>query len=959
MAVVFVVGICLALWGLSVEAQGSGGKDWGQATVEENVYGSVPERACQVSGIGSRISMLAVLITALLLIGVVSDRGKCRVLTLLLIISVFLAGVLRTVELAGSRQEILEQLSDGEMVTASGTIVRKEQKKDQLICELEEVILLPKQKRTILNSGAVRVSLPASEIYPIGTILFLSGQLHYFHEATNEGEFDQRQFYQSQGIWFQFYEPEVIRASAQDESGQEGQGKHPEVEEVSRTVPQKHPEVEEVSRTVEETQPEVDSVRILEEELDSRSVQSWTGCLWLRFRDMDFQLQEWLYGIRVHLTGVMEELMVEENAGVLAGMLMGDRNRIDAETKLAYRNAGISHLYAISALHISIFAMSLYRLLRGRGVSFWHAAVCSIGMIRLYALMTGNSLSTRRSVAMFAIMTIGMAAGRSYDLLNALGFWVVLSLWENPFLLEYSGFVFSVTAVMGIGVTVRILQMEERKTSPGSNPGTRVRIRGLRWKQAEGAERQAGKRAADKPGNRVRGMQAEEIKKGLQKSMIAGIGLQLTTMPVVACYYYEIPTYAVFLNLLLIPAMTLVLVSGAAGVCAGSFWLPIGKLLIFPADLLLSVYRRLCDLSLALPCSQIVVGKPGLLKLILYYGGLGTILYGIYRRKLRMQSVEENPLLLIQKLAAVAGLLGLVLFLYHPPALQEEVDILDVGQGLGIYFAVEDGHTFFIDGGSTNKSQVGTYQILPFLKSKGIRRIDFWCISHADQDHMNGAIEVFEAGYPVDRLILAEAMPKDEAYRSLVQAAKSNGTEILTMRAGDSLVMGEEKLECLFPPSGETLSAAQDAEPLSGEPLSAAQGTEPLPGETLSAAQGADQEDGKNTADRNKLCLTLLLRTSAYTCLFPGDLSAEEERILLEEGNLPEVDLYVAAHHGSRYSNSRAFLEALCPKTAVVSCSRTNRYGHPGAEAVENMEAAGAKIYYTMESGQLSYTGSR
>ena len=68
---------------------------------------------------------------------------------------------------------------------------------------------------------------------------------------------------------------------------------------------------------------------------------------------------------------------------------------------------------------------------------------------------------------------------------------------------------------------------------------------------------------------------------------------------------------------------------------------------------------------------------------------------------------------------------------------------------------------------------------------------------------------------------------------------------------------------------------------------------------------------------------------------------------------MTQIDFYKAAHHGSRYSNSTGFLEALAPEIALVSCSRTNRYGHPSKEAVGHMQQAGSQVYYTMESGRL------
>ena len=87
---------------------------------------------------------------------------------------------------------------------------------------------------------------------------------------------------------------------------------------------------------------------------------------------------------------------------------------------------------------------------------------------------------------------------------------------------------------------------------------------------------------------------------------------------------------------------------------------------------------------------------------------------------------------------------------------------------------------------------------------------------------------------------------------------------------------------------------------------------------------------------------------------FAGDISAETEQVLLNKGVLDDVWLYKASHHGSKYSNSLELLEVLQPEVAVVSCSKRNRYGHPGKEAIENMETIGCEVFYTMNDGQVT-----
>ncbi len=263
--------------------------------------------------------------------------------------------------------------------------------------------------------------------------------------------------------------------------------------------------------------------------------------------------------------------------------------------------------------------------------------------------------------------------------------------------------------------------------------------------------------------------------------------------------------------------------------------------------------------------------------------------------------------------ALTFALLTSVLFLILAvrPAERAEVDFLDVGQGDGIYLCTSDGTNVFIDGGSSDVSGVGTYRILPFLKYRGIRKIDYWFVSHSDMDHVSGLKELLTDGYPVGNLVLAQAAADEEKTAALAELAAASGTAVCYMQTADSLVTESASIQCLAPAA-----------------------------------------DDKNE-DVNELSLVLLLEDGDFRGIFTGDISAEAERRLLADQGPGAVDLYKAAHHGSKHSNSFEFLQELKPETAVVSCGAGNRYGHPGEEALCNMEEAGAKVYLTMEGGRI------
>lgn len=258
-----------------------------------------------------------------------------------------------------------------------------------------------------------------------------------------------------------------------------------------------------------------------------------------------------------------------------------------------------------------------------------------------------------------------------------------------------------------------------------------------------------------------------------------------------------------------------------------------------------------------------------------------------------------------------AGLL-LLFFLFLNPQEGFEMDILDVGQGDGSFIKTADGFTVFVDGGSSDVKKVGEYRILPFLKSKGIKNVDYWFVSHTDKDHISGLKEILELGYPIRYLVFSKEMNPDEAYMELAALAHKQGTKILSLKAGDTLHLSDAAIRAVFPDSAQE--------------------------------------------DKNAGSLVLLYEEGEFSGIFTGDIGIAEEKKILALCNTGHVDFYKAAHHGSKKSNSAEFLSHLSPTVSAVSCGLKNSYGHPGKEAVEHMEEAGSTVFYTMYGGQVKLT---
>ena len=243
-----------------------------------------------------------------------------------------------------------------------------------------------------------------------------------------------------------------------------------------------------------------------------------------------------------------------------------------------------------------------------------------------------------------------------------------------------------------------------------------------------------------------------------------------------------------------------------------------------------------------------------------------------------------------------------------------EITMLDVGQGDSFVIQSPDGTTFLLDGGSTSESEVGNYRILPFLKARGIRNVDYVMISHADQDHVSGLKELAEeSGVEGDVRIGCAVLPavaeKDDNYLELEQVFQEAGIPLQYMGAGDRLSGEKVSLTCLWPE--RTLSLG----------------------------------------DRNELSMVLLLEYGEFQMLFTGDIGEYAERRIIRTEALLDVEILKVAHHGSRYSSCDEFLQYIRPEAGLISCSASNTYGHPGEETLHRLADAGCRVFITKDSG--------
>ncbi len=611
-------------------------------------------------------------------------------------------------------------------------------------------------------------------------------------------------------------------------------------------------------------------------------------------------LKESLYQIKQKSAAILEYYYTSVEEGIMKTVLLGDKDGLDEEVEAQYKRNGIIHIMAISGLHISMLGVGMYKLLGKLHLPRFVCAAVGISFICCYGFMTGMSASTMRAIIMFVMKLLADIIGRTYDMLTALSFAAILILCEQPLYVRHCGFLLSFGAILGIAGVGPILK------------DVLCRKRKKRF--------------------------------SLLEKVLPGISIFLVCFPIQIYYYFQYPIYSLFLNLLIVPLLTVVMCSGLAVVACGwlcsfgfcvsvfDFFAKIGAVF---GHVVLNVYSLACEGAERLPGAVIITGQPSGWQIGAYYCFLLVFLVLLrsreavfdWRRGWRVKRERErggvrhiNRENVAKKIyvcnACLLPIIGLCILLLRVHS-GMAVTFLDVGQGDCIYMRSETGNHYLIDGGSTSESLVGEYRITPFLKSQGVGVLEAVFLSHADADHCSGVLELLQ-NKEADRIRIKKiVLPIGGiGFEELLQLAKEREIPVQYVQAGDVICDGNMRMQCLNP-SGVAVA----------------------------------------TGEKNEQSEVFYVTYRDFSMLLTGDVTGQPENAVRQQLEQLTggggITVLKVAHHGSRYSTNEHFLEVAGPTLSVISCGAGNSYGHPHEEVLERLEEAGSIIMTTPECGAV------
>ena len=619
-----------------------------------------------------------------------------------------------------------------------------------------------------------------------------------------------------------------------------------------------------------------------------------------------------LFTLKQSLGNRIDALFPEETAGFLKSLFLGERSGITLSEKNLYQSAGISHILAISGLHLSLLGGFFYRLLRKTKLSSLLSSLITSFFLFSYFLFTGSSHSAFRALFMLFLRFAAIQLGKGKDLLSQLSFALLFLLWLNPLSL------YSIGMQCSFFTLFVFFLLEER-------PGKAVR------KKKEKALSKICKKHAlgfSKHPSLLLKFPAylsqlipcllSTLPHRLQGSFL----FYLALLPLFSLTQFSFPLYAPLLNLLLLPLLPFFFLLGAVSIFLS--YLPeqdflLLRLLSFSSRFLLNLlfqsFHLFMEKSLTLPFSQILLGKMQVLSVMLYFLFLYLLFFFPKAKSLSL-------------LLSLGFLLSLPLYLPKPPK-ELEIAALDVGQGDG--FVLRKGALVFtIDNGSTSKNLFPEQIFFPYCKAKRIQHIDYALLTHCDRDHISGIQALLEKNPSISlsHLILPASALQDHRYDLLKRLAYNHGADVSYWQKGDELVFSEQ---------GICLSAKKTA--WAENPSTSKKRGPDTKGHQLHI-RCFYPNDASYMEEANAHSIGCLLEYGHFRMLFTGDMPKESEEALLENCReteaSPIVDVLKLAHHGSKTSSCPSFLSETQAKFALFSYGKKNRYGHPHKSTVEN-----------------------
>lgn len=565
-----------------------------------------------------------------------------------------------------------------------------------------------------------------------------------------------------------------------------------------------------------------------------------------------------LFKTRKSIDKVIHDLHQPQTAGLLRGLILADRSEIDFETKNDFINSGVIHILAVSGLHVG-YVLIIFILIFGRLGIYPRSILTIIGLI-LFMLITGVPPSVFRATLMAIIIIIAFLSNRSTNIINSISIAAVIILIFNPSEIYNPGFQLSFAAVLSIALLYPSIQKSVYRLKLNK-----------KW--------------------------LEYILLFLGVSLSAQIG----TIPFTLSYFSKLSLIALLTNLIVIPAVGVIIGIAFITLLVGSFSYSIAIYFASANDLITKLMTDLIGYSGNLSFSFLWIRNYSLYDSLIFYFVLILLFITLKR-------IDKYYIKIFSVIIAVIGIVFLSRLDDKKLLSDDKLNVLmiDVGQGDSFLIKFPNGKTALIDAGEANPFiDNGERIIIPLLDYLGVDKIDYGFISHLDLDHYGGFVSLLYHNR-IGEIFRPKPDSSDKSIRleKYLDKLKMKRTSYHL----DSLKLGNTIIG-IYNDASDTIF------------------------------------DNLSSNDKSGFMKIIYGRTSF---LFVGDAEIPAERYYLQKFKKEiDADVLKVGHHGSKTGSTEEFLNAVSPKIVLVSAGIKNKFKHPSEIVLQRLKNLNSKIYRT------------
>jgi competence protein ComEC len=571
----------------------------------------------------------------------------------------------------------------------------------------------------------------------------------------------------------------------------------------------------------------------------------------------------------------LEQTLPEPESALAKGILLGQRASIPDDVNDAFNAAGISHLIAISGYNVMLVAgaaIGAMAPLIGRRPATRVAMLLVIG----YAIFVGASPSVLRAALMAQVMLGATLVGRPGSAFAGVVLAGALLVAWRPLIIEDVSFQLSFAATLGIVLLATPLREYLASRMPARVPGG--------------------------------------VASFVTEQVAVTTAASVAVLPIIASSFGRLSIVSLPANLLATPAFAFALAGSFVTAVAGAIDTTAGRAAAELAYLPLHYLVGLADAASGLPLASVSSGRFGFVEAVATYGAIGLVATLFLRHRVEVPEPAPTASLRPVPIFAIVSFLaaGFVWWgALQPQADHLRVSVLDVGQGDAILIEAPSGTRVLVDGGPSGALLT---QALGDVLPASARRLDLMVLTHGQDDHVTGLVEVLER-YNVQS-VLWNGMPGETAaFGAWAGEVSREALPVTIAQAGQVIDLGDGVYIEVLHPQPSLLEGTED--------------------------------------DLNNNAVVLRLVYGAASFLLTADIEADGEAAILDAGYDVSATVLKVAHHGSDGATTQPFLDAVSPSIAAVSAGQGNPFGHPSPTL--RLRLAGIPLLRTDLNGTITF----